>query len=188
MNRPNVDLILMSTLACNMACKYCYVTEKRPDVMDLGLARRAIEQVMEYNDSARATNVFWHGAEPLLAGIDYYREICAWTRERYGPDKVRHHIQTNGVILNEDWYDLFIQEHITAGVSLDGPRHIHDANRMMEGGEGTFDQVYGNIRAAREKRLYLDALVVITRRHSVTRTRFSIFSMPIALSLALNQL
>jgi uncharacterized protein len=163
MNRPNIELILMSTLACNMACRYCYVGQKRAACLDLDLAKRAVEQVVAYNDETRPTNIFWHGAEPLLAGIDYYREICAWTRRRYGRDRVNHHIQTNGTLLDEAWFDLFIEEHITAGVSLDGPQLIHNANRAMQDGRGSFERVYHNIHLAREKRLYLDALVVITR-------------------------
>lgn len=163
MQGPNIEVILMPTMACNMACDYCYVLNKYSSTMDFGLAKSVIKQIVAHNDPAVATQIYWHGAEPLLAGIDFYRKICAWTREEYGIDAVQHHIQTNGILLDEEWYDLFIQEHITVGVSLDGPREIHDAHRKTLGGRGTFEKVFTNIMAAREKKLYFDALCVITR-------------------------
>lgn len=163
MQEPNIELILMPTMICNMACDYCYVTDKKAGLMDLSLARQAIQQVVDRNDPSKATNIFWHGAEPLLAGFDYYKEIFSWTRQRYGQDKVCHHIQTNGTLLNDDWFDLFIQEHITTGVSLDGTREIHDKHRNLINGQGSFDTVFNNIRKAREKKLYFDALIVINR-------------------------
>ena len=163
MNKPNIDLILMSTLNCNLACDYCYVSDKKKEFMDLSLAKNAIDQVLEINDPAKATNIFWHGAEPLLVGIDFYKEIFSWTRQKYGIDNVCHHIQTNGTLLNEDWFNLFIKEHITTGISLDGPKIIHDAHRKKQNGTGSFDTVFTNILKAREKKLFFDALVVISR-------------------------
>jgi len=131
--------------------------------MDIDIAKKAIDQAVSYNNAAIPTKVYWHGAEPLLAGIDFYTDICEWTRARYGIDAVQHHIQTNGTLLNEEWFDLFIQEHITTGVSLDGPREIHDANRRMRSGKGTFDLIFENIMLARKKKLFFDVLAVITR-------------------------
>lgn len=160
---PNLEAIIMPVMTCNLACDYCYVTEKYRGVMDLALAKSVIRQIVAYNDPTVPTRVYWHGAEPLLAGIDFYREICAWSREEYGVDAVQHHIQTNGTLLNDEWYDLFIQEHVTVGVSLDGPKEIHDAHRKSLAGKGTFDIVFNNIMAARKKKLYFDALCVITR-------------------------
>lgn len=164
MNKPNLDVILMPTMACNLACDYCYVLDKRPGIMDPTLAKRVIEQVLAYNDPCVPTKIYWHGAEPLLAGIDFYQEICIWVRERYGRDAVQHHIQTNGTLLNEEWFDFFIEEHITTGVSLDGPPELHDAYRKTRSGRGTFELVFNNIMAARKKKLYFDVLCVITRK------------------------
>ncbi len=164
MNRPNLDIILMPTMACNLACDYCYVLDKRPSVMEPALAKKAIEQVLAYNDPCVPTNIYWHGAEPLMAGIDFYRDICRWIRERYGRDSVQHRIQTNGILLNEEWFDFFIEERITTGVSLDGPPELHDAYRKTPSGRGTFETVFNNIMTARKKKLYFDVLCVITRR------------------------
>lgn len=164
MIRPNLEVILMPTMACNLACNYCYVLDKYPGTMDPALAKRVIEQVVAYNDPCIPTKVYWHGAEPLLAGIAFYREVCTWARERYGLDAVQHHIQTNGTLLNEEWFDFFIEEHITTGVSLDGPREIHDTYRKTHTGHGTFDVIFENIMAARKKKLFFDVLCVITRK------------------------
>jgi len=146
-----------------MSCDYCYVIDKYPNKMDLNLAKFIIEKIVAHNNPDVPTQVYWHGAEPLIAGINFYREICGWTRERYGIDAVQHHIQTNGTLLDENWFELFIQEHITVGVSLDGPKEIHNAHRKTLGGQQTFDTVFNNIMAARKKKLFFDALCVITR-------------------------
>ncbi len=150
-------------MACNISCDYCYVTEKHGHFMSIDLAQRVIRQVMAYNDPGVATNIYWHGAEPLLVGIEYFQTIFAWARQEYGLDTIHHHIQTNGLLLNETWFDLFILEHVTVGVSLDGPADIHDTHRKTRNGHGTFQTVFDNIMAARRKKLFFDALCVINR-------------------------
>ncbi len=164
MNRPNLEVILMPTMSCNMTCDYCYVLDKYSGVMQPELAKRVIEQAVEYNGPCIPTKVYWHGAEPLLVGIDFYKSICKWTKERYGLDAVQHHIQTNGTLLNEEWFDFFIEYHVTTGVSLDGPPDLHDAYRKTYSGGGTFEIVFNNIMAARRKKLFFDVLCVITRK------------------------
>jgi uncharacterized protein len=163
MHRPNIELILMPTMECTMNCDYCYVVEKHSGFMDLQLAKSLIKQVVSYNNPIIPTKIYWHGAEPLMAGINFFREISAWSRERFGIDAVQHHIQTNGILLNEQWFDLIIQEHFTVGVSFDGPKVIHDFHRKTINGKGTFEIVFNNIMAARKNKLYLDALCVISR-------------------------
>lgn len=163
MNGPNLDLIIMPTMACNLACDYCYILHKQPGVMSRQLVEHILSEVLQYNDPGLPTNVYWHGAEPLLAGIDFYRHACSFIHGRYPDHDIRHHIQTNGTLLNEDWFDFFISERITTGVSLDGYRELHDAHRISRDGHGSFDKVFANIMAARKKKLYFDALCVVTR-------------------------
>jgi len=164
-DHPNLEVILMPTMACNMRCDYCYIQEKEPERMTPQLAKKVIEQVVIHNDSSLPTKVYWHGAEPLLMGFDFFQDMLKWSRERYGLDSIQHHIQTNGTLLNDEWFDLFIQEHVTVGVSLDGPPQLHDAHRKMRSGRGSFDLVFGNIMAARKKKLFFDVLCVVTRKN-----------------------
>jgi len=147
-----------------LKCDYCYVLEKRSGIMNEIVLKRTLEEVFGHNNARFPTNIYWHGAEPLLAGIDFYRRACHLIRHQYSDHEVRHHIQTNGTLLNDEWFDFFIEEHINTGVSLDGPKELHDACRKTHDGRGSFDLVLNNIMAARKKKLYLDALGVITRR------------------------
>lgn len=163
MHKPNLELILMPSMACNLACRYCYVLDKHSDVMDIELAKSAIRQVVAANDAAVPTRVYWHGAEPLMAGLRFYRDICEWTRAEYGLDAIQHSIQTNGLLLNDEWYDFFIENHVTTGISLDGPPDLHNRWRVTRNGRGTFDLVFEKIMAARQKKLYFDVLCVVTR-------------------------
>lgn len=160
---PNLDPIIMTTMACNMACDYCYVLEKKAGVMSQSLLERTLTEVLEHNDPGMPTNIYWHGAEPLLAGIEFYGYACSFIRERYPNHDVKHHVQTNGTLLDNDWYDFFISEKITAGVSLDGYKELHDAHRRLRDGHGSFDRVFDGIMAAREKKLFFDVLCVVTR-------------------------
>lgn len=162
-SRPNLNLIILPTMACNLACDYCYILNKQPGVMSRSLLERTLCEVLQHNDPAMPTNVYWHGAEPLLAGIDFYRQACSFIHEQYPDYDVRHHIQTNGTLLNEDWFDFFISERITTGITLDGYRDLHDRHRKSRDGSGSFDRVFDNIMAARKKRLFFDVLCVVTR-------------------------
>lgn len=164
MGKPNLSAIIMPTMACNLACDYCYILDKQPGVMSRSLLERTLSEVLEYNDPALRTDVYWHGAEPLLVGIDFYRHACSYIHERYPEHDVSHHVQTNGTLLNDDWFDFFISEKITTGVSLDGYKDLHDAYRKSRDGRGSFDLVLDNVMAARKKKLYFDALCVVTRR------------------------
>lgn len=163
MLKPNLELILMPSMSCNMACRYCYVLDKHTDRMDIELAKSAIRQAVACNDPAVPTRVYWHGAEPLMMGLGFYRTICEWTRSEYGLDAIHHSIQTNGLLLNDEWYDFFIENHITTGVSLDGPPALHDSWRVTQNGHGTFDLIFEKIIAARQKKLFFDVLCVVTR-------------------------
>jgi uncharacterized protein len=163
MNEPNLVAIIMPNKICNLACKYCYVVEKPPERMSLALAERVISELLHYNDPAKPTKIIWHGGEPLLAGLDFLRSICTLIHEQYPNHDVRHGIQTNGILLTDPWIDFFIAENFAVGVSLDGPREMHDACRKTAGGQGSFDQIFRNIMRARDRGLIIGALCVVTR-------------------------
>lgn len=147
-----------------MACTYCYVLEKTTERMSLSLAERIIDELLNHNTPAEPTRLIWHGGEPLLAGLPFYRHICKYIREKYPDHMVEHFIQTNGTLLNDEWIDFFLEYGFSVGVSLDGWKELHDACRKTRGGEGTFETVFRNIMHARERGLIVGVLSVITRK------------------------
>jgi len=164
MGKQNIHAIVMPNKVCNLACKYCYVLHKNTERMSLALAERVVDELLTYNDPASATRLIWHGGEPMLAGIDFYRHICQYIHANYPSNLVEHYIQTNGTLLKADWVDFFLAEDFRVGVSLDGWKEMHDACRKTRGQRGTFDIIFRNIMQARERGLIVGVLSVITRQ------------------------
>lgn len=98
MSKANLWAIVMPTKACNLACEYCYVTDKPQLRMSSALAERIIEQLLSHNDPEKPTRIIWHGGEPMLVGIGFYQHICSFIRRQHPNHRVSHAIQTRRAI------------------------------------------------------------------------------------------
>ena len=132
--------------ACNLDCDYCYylgkaaLYEGRQPKMSDELLERYISQYIEAVQVPVVT-FCWHGGEPLLAGIDFYEKAVALQNKYRGNKQIENSLQTNGLLVNADWCDFFRRNNFLIGLSLDGPKDIHDAYRRDRGGHPTFDRV-----------------------------------------------
>ena len=103
----------------------------------------------------------WHGGEPLTVGPDFYETAF----DILGPDSfehgIRHSIQTNGILINERWCTLFKKHNVSVGVSIDGPRQVHDARRKTRSGRGTFDSVMKGIDLLRFHNIAFSTISVV---------------------------
>lgn len=128
---------------CNMRCKYCYYLDKaalydyHEPKMDDGLLELYIRRNIEGNASP-VLSFAWHGGEPLLAGIDFYKKAVALQKKYAEGREVENSIQTNGLLVNREWCDFFRDNNFLVGISIDGPEDIHDAHRFDAGGQPTF--------------------------------------------------
>lgn len=148
-NRP-VSFHIMakpSGAACNMACRYCFYLEKSglypdgPARMDDEVLESYIRQTLEGQQVPSAT-IAWQGGEPTLMGLDFFKKSIAIEEKYARPGMViEHTIQTNGTLLDDDWCRFFHEKNFLVGLSLDGPRAMHDANRVDRDGQPTFDRV-----------------------------------------------
>ncbi len=137
---------------CNLDCKYCFFLSKEalyPESslrMDDDVLELYIRQVIESQNFPHVT-IAWQGGEPTLMGVAFFERALALV-EKYRRPKmsVEHTIQTNGTRLDAAWCELFREHRILVGLSIDGPRALHDAYRVDKGGHGTFDKV---VQAAR---------------------------------------
>ncbi len=136
---------------CNLDCAYCYFLKK--EELYQGSRFRMDDDLLEdyvrqYIAAQRVPEVTfaWQGGEPTLMGIDFYRRAVAFQREYRRPGMtIRNTIQTNATRLTDEW-GAFLREHdFLVGVSLDGPREIHDHFRVDKGGNGTFEKVIRGI-------------------------------------------
>ncbi len=131
-------VIMKSADRCNYSCHYCYVEEHcSVPLMSIDTATTAIDKVMSYVGPHRKVSFIWHGGEPLLAGKLFYREVAQFCK-RFRDNKIDHCIQTNGVLLSDEFVEFCISNGFLLSLSLDGPQEITDAHRRTAAGGGTF--------------------------------------------------
>ncbi len=137
---------------CNLRCSYCYYLDKsslyggREPLMSLPLLERCIRDFCASCDLPELT-VEWHGGEPLLAGMDFFRCALAFEKKYSGGRPVHNTLQTNGTLLNADWASFFRNNNFLLGLSLDGPEDVHDRFRKTVRGGGTFRSVMHALEA-----------------------------------------
>lgn len=151
---------------CNMRCKYCYYLDKaalydyRQPQMDDRLLESYIRANIEGNNSP-VIAFAWHGGEPLLAGKEFFRKAVA-LQQKYAEGKtVENSIQTNGLLVDDEWCQIFRDNNFLVGVSIDGPEHIHDAHRVDAGGNPTFARVMKGIERLYRNRVEYNTLTTV---------------------------
>lgn len=130
--------------ACNMRCGYCYYSgggPRAPRPMDGELLERFIRQYVEASPGP-ALSFTWHGGEPTLAGLDFFRDAVALQR-KYLPRgwTCRNSLQTNGLLPNDEWCAFLADNGFDVGLSIDGTQAVHDLHRRDAGGAGTYRRV-----------------------------------------------
>jgi uncharacterized protein len=132
---------------CNLDCKYCFFLSKdalygteRPQ-MDDDVLDAYVRQMLAAQPNAEVA-IAWQGGEPTLMGLPFFRRSIELVAKYKKPgQKILHTIQTNGVLLDDEWARFFKAHGFLVGLSVDGPKRMHDAYRVAKGGRGTFDQV-----------------------------------------------
>ena len=132
--------------ACNLDCHYCYYRDKS-EIYSNNMPRMSEEMletyIRQYIQGASQQNISfcWHGGEPLMAGLPFYRKAMELQKKYAGDKVIENTLQTNGILLNEEWCSFFRDNNFLIGLSLDGPEDIHDAFRRDCGGAPTFARV-----------------------------------------------
>lgn len=160
--------VIQPTSLCNLNCRYCYVPDRmNAQLMTPAVLRATIEFVLAaLPDGQREVVFLWHAGEPLTAGLHFYRSAFALVAERAEQRgvKARHSFQTNATLVTDEWAELFGSVDTSIGVSIDGPRHLHDANRVGWNDRGSFDRVMRGVRTLRRHDFDPAAICVLTRR------------------------
>ncbi|HEU0303706.1 MAG TPA: anaerobic sulfatase maturase [Gaiellaceae bacterium] len=141
---------------CNLDCAYCFFLSK--EMLYPGsrfrmadeLLEMYIRQLIEAHAGVPEVTIAWQGGEPTLMGLDFFRRSVELAKTYLQPgQRAVHTIQTNGVLLDEEWAGFFREHDFLVGISIDGPRELHDAYRVDKGGKGTFDRVMDGLEALR---------------------------------------
>jgi len=131
---------------CNLDCSYCYYLDKsaiyggREPRMTEEMLETVVREYIQAND-VEDVSFNWHGGEPLILGLDFYRKALEFQRRYAGGKKVHNTIQTNGTLITREWARFLAENDFLTGISIDGPRDIHDKFRKDKGGAPTFDKV-----------------------------------------------
>lgn len=158
---------------CNLACKYCHYLEKErslhpgggPSRMDDCTLESFIRDYIAAQPADTEIHFSWQGGEPTLLGLETFRRIVSWQRH-YAPDRViRNALQTNGTLLDDAWGEFLAAENFLVGLSLDGPREMHDAFRLDAGDRPTWDRVMAGLKILRRHRVEFHTLTVVHRRN-----------------------
>ncbi len=153
---------------CNMRCAYCYYLEKgkysenkKQTRMSFDLLEKLIRQTIAASPGP-VVSFTWHGGEPTLAGMDFYKKALE-LEKKYLPKgwEVWNNLQTNGLLLNEGWCRFLKENRFDVGLSIDGSMEVHDANRRLISGAGTFGRVSAAIRRLREHGVEPDLLCTV---------------------------
>jgi len=153
---------------CNLNCRYCYYLQKQnlyPQGESFRLPDDVLEEyIVQHMEACPTLTILfsWHGGEPTLLGLDYFRKIVALQRKHQSPGReIINGIQTNGMLLDEEWCRFFAAEKFFVGLSLDGPREFHDRYRKTKGQEPTHKRVMQSFRLLKRYHIHCDTLCVV---------------------------
>lgn len=152
---------------CNLGCKYCFFlsTEALYPGSSFRMSDELLEEcIRQYIQSQRVPEVTitWQGGEPTLMGLDFFRRSVEYAENYKRSGMTIHHtIQTNGTLLNDEWCSFFRKHGFLVGISLDGPRELHDAYRVDKSGKPTFDRVMRGLRLLQKNEVNFNILACV---------------------------
>ena len=156
--------------ACNLDCTYCFYLSKRelPDGPGAGhMSDEVLERfIRDYIESVTAEEVVfsWQGGEPTLLGLGFFEKVVALQQKHAkAGQRIENDLQTNGTLLDEDWARFLKEHRFLVGLSIDGPREIHDHYRITKHAEPTFDKVFAAATVLRRHGVRFNTLTCVHR-------------------------
>jgi uncharacterized protein len=152
---------------CNLDCAYCFFLDKEllyPNSkfrMSETMLEQYIRQLIE-SHKINHVNIAWQGGEPTLMGLDFFRRAISLVEKYRRPNmRILHTMQTNGTLLDDEWAAFFKEHEFLIGISLDGPRALHDVHRLDKGGRPTFDKVMRGLRLLQKHGVDFNVLTTV---------------------------
>jgi uncharacterized protein len=175
---PGVERAMHTTIkavgsACNLDCTYCYYLSKE-GLLDQKKNRRmgdeALERfVIDYiaGQDAKEIAFTWHGGEPTLLGLAYFRKVIELQRQHTPPGRtISNDLQTNGTLLDDEWCAYLAEHRFLVGLSVDGPRELHDTYRPTKKGKSSFDAVFAGAQRLRRHGVTFSTLTTVNRANA----------------------
>ncbi|MDE3105218.1 MAG: anaerobic sulfatase maturase [Acidobacteriota bacterium] len=157
---------------CNLDCSYCFYLEKEklyPGTKHWAMQLDVLERsIVEYIASQPQPELHfaWQGGEPTLLGVEFFRTVVALQRKHAAGRSIHNALQTNATLLDDGWGEFLAAEKFLVGVSVDGPRELHDTYRVDKGGAPTFDKVMRGLRVLQRHGVPFNTLTVVNRSNA----------------------
>jgi uncharacterized protein len=160
---PLQILMIQATSFCNIDCKYCYLPfRSKKNRFDLSLIEPLFQKLTTSGLLGDQLTVVWHAGEPLVLPIEYYREAFSRIEPYTRGIRINHFFQTNGTLITPEYCDFIRDARVQIGVSIDGPAHVHDRNRVARSGRGTLEQTLRGIQLLKERRIAFTTISVLS--------------------------
>ena len=163
---------------CNLDCRYCFYLEKE-DLYEKEKRKAApswqmpddlleiyIRQYIEAQNTSEISFA-WQGGEPTLLGVRFFRRVVELQKRWANGKTIANALQTNGTLLTDEWGEFFKKNNFLVGLSVDGPRDLHDAYRVDKAGRSSFDRVMAGLATLKKHGVDFNTLTVVSRKNSV---------------------
>jgi uncharacterized protein len=155
--------------ACNLNCAYCFYLEKKA-LFGAGGKFRMTDEILSvfikkyiHSQPTPLVEFVWQGGEPTLLGLDFFKRVVELQRPFARRKMIRNSLQTNGTLLTRKWCEFLKKYNFMVGISLDGPKEIHDRYRRDRRGNGTFDRVMQGLKLLQKYRIEYNVMACIAR-------------------------
>ena len=158
--------------ACNLDCTYCFYLEKAklyPETHNWRMPDDVLERYIRDYIAAQPTEEVtfsWQGGEPTMLGVGFFEKMVALQQRYADGHTIRNALQTNGTLLDDAWGRFLAEHKFLVGLSIDGPRALHDAYRVDKGQKPTFDRVMLGREMLKKHRVEFNTLTVVNRKNS----------------------
>jgi|SRR5690554_1299842 len=157
---------------CNLDCKYCFYLEKEnlyPSNKNFTMPFDVLESFIKQHIEAQNTDVVsfaWQGGEPTLNGVAYFKKVVELQKKYSNGKRIENGFQTNGVLLDDEWCEFFKENSFLVGISIDGPKELHDYYRVYKGGQPSFNKVMKGIDYLKKHKVEFNTLTVVHKKNS----------------------
>jgi uncharacterized protein len=155
---------------CNLNCEYCFYLEKQA-LFDSGGHYRMSENVLAAFITGYITSqptlvveFVWQGGEPTLLGVDFFKRVIELQRKHPRGKTITNSLQTNGTLLDDEWCRFLKKHNFIVGISLDGPKEVHDRHRRDRQGNGTFDRAMRGLKLLQKHKVEYNVMACVARK------------------------
>lgn len=161
---------------CNLDCDYCYYLEKdalypekKFNLSSFRMNEKVLEKLIRdfiASQPQQKIEFVWHGGEPALLGIEYFRQAVALQKKYAGGKEILNAFQTNGTLITDEWAEFLAENNFLCGLSIDGPRKFHDAHRRFPNGQGSWEKAVECARLFRKHGVEFNTMSVVNASNS----------------------